>query len=88
MKRLFAVCLLMLCLSFPAFGGHTLGGGRYCECTPVNGTCPCCSASELAQTAIADTEPVTAPADPTRADSSLEFEILIVTLLLWLRLKA
>ena len=33
MKRLLPVCLLMLCLSFPVFGGHTVGGGYgYCEC--------------------------------------------------------
>ena len=32
MKRLLSVCLLMLCLSFPVFGGHVLEGGRWCEC--------------------------------------------------------
>jgi hypothetical protein len=32
MKKLLAVCLLMLCLSFPAFAGHTLGGGYACSC--------------------------------------------------------
>ena len=32
MKRLFAVCLLMLCLSLPCFAGHTLAGEFYCSC--------------------------------------------------------
>jgi hypothetical protein len=35
MKRLLSVCLLILCLSFPVFGGHTVAGGYgayYCEC--------------------------------------------------------
>lgn len=31
MRRLLAVCLLMLCLSIPAFAGHILPGG-WCEC--------------------------------------------------------
>ena len=33
MKRFFSGCLLMLCLSFPALGGHTVSGGFYCDCT-------------------------------------------------------
>ena len=36
MKRLVSVCLLMLCLSFPVFGGHVLQGGRYCDCSDPN----------------------------------------------------
>ena len=35
MRRLLCVGLLMLCLSFPVFGGHTVSGGYgsyYCEC--------------------------------------------------------
>jgi len=31
MKRLLSVVLLMLCLSFPVMGGHTLPG-NWCEC--------------------------------------------------------
>lgn len=31
MRILLPVCLLMLCLSFPVFGGHTMPGGS-CEC--------------------------------------------------------
>ena len=35
MRRFLSVCLLMLCLSFPVFGGHIVSGGYgyyYCEC--------------------------------------------------------
>ena len=32
MKRFLSVCLLMLCLSFPVFGGHVLQGVYWCEC--------------------------------------------------------
>ncbi|HKY03780.1 MAG TPA: hypothetical protein VJQ56_02765 [Blastocatellia bacterium] len=32
MKRLFTVCLLILCLSFPVLAGHTLGGMAWCDC--------------------------------------------------------
>jgi hypothetical protein len=40
MKRLLSVCLLMLCLSFPALAGHNVIGGAYCEpCDNV--TCIC-----------------------------------------------
>jgi hypothetical protein len=31
MKRLLSISLLMLCLSFPVFAGHTTQGGTYCE---------------------------------------------------------
>lgn len=33
MKRLFSVCLLILCLSIPVFAGHTVAGGRWCDCS-------------------------------------------------------
>jgi hypothetical protein len=32
MKKLFSICLLILCLSLPVFGGHTQSGGYYCTC--------------------------------------------------------
>ncbi len=32
MKRLVSVCLLILCLAFPVLAGHTLAGGRWCDC--------------------------------------------------------
>ena len=39
MKRLFFVVVLTLCLSFPAFAGHTLPG-EWCECGSFAG-CIC-----------------------------------------------
>jgi hypothetical protein len=40
MKRLLVVAVLMLCLSFPAFAGHTLPN-EWCECGgPITG-CIC-----------------------------------------------
>jgi hypothetical protein len=36
MKRLLSVCLLMLCLSFPAYAGHTVAGGYACSVCPCN----------------------------------------------------
>jgi hypothetical protein len=32
MKRLLATLTVIMCLSFPVFGGHVLGTGVYCEC--------------------------------------------------------
>lgn len=31
LKKLLSVCLLMFCLSLPAFGGHTQAG-NWCDC--------------------------------------------------------
>ena len=40
MKKLLAVSVLMLCLSFPAVGGHSVVDGAYCA--PCNvGECIC-----------------------------------------------
>jgi hypothetical protein len=40
MKKLLSVSLLMLCLSFPVFGGHNVAGGSYCDpCDNI--TCIC-----------------------------------------------
>jgi hypothetical protein len=80
MKRLLPVLLLMLCLTFPAFAGHTLGGGAYCEC----GTPGCVEdyPGECGRSGNATTQG-DAPKDITS-----ELGIAIVALLLWLRLKA
>ena len=40
MRRLLSICLLMLCLTFPVFAGHTVTGGAYCEpCDNVECIC-------------------------------------------------
>jgi hypothetical protein len=80
MKRLLPVLLLMLCLSFPAFAGHTVAGGAYCEC----GTPGCIEdyPGECGRSGQSATQ------DNTPKDVSSELGIVIVALLLWLRLKA
>jgi hypothetical protein len=80
MKRLFAVFLLMSCLSLPVFAGHTLAGEAYCDC----GTAGCVEdyPGECGGY-LPMTTHQTAPSDPTA-----ELGITIVALLFWLRLKA
>jgi len=68
----------MLCLSLPAFGGHTLGGGSYCECNT-----PGCVEDYPGECDRAATNQ-----DETPKDVTSELGIAIVALLLWLRLKA
>jgi hypothetical protein len=81
MKRLLSVSLLMLCLSFPAFAGHTVVGTAYCHC----GTVGCvedytgeCSGQRLVAT----------QSNESPRDATAELGIVIVALMLWLRLKA
>jgi hypothetical protein len=85
MKRLAAVFTLIFVLSLPVFAGHNQVGGAYCDCTPVNGACPCCSASGLSRTALDEKEPVTENADSNSTDSLPE--LLLLGILVWLRLK-
>ena len=49
MKRLLAVSVLMLCLSFPALGGHSVVGGGYCD--PCNNMDCICDGSDNPRTA-------------------------------------
>ena len=78
MKKLAAVCLLMLALSFPAFGGHTVSGNLPCSCGSPGCVqdypCECC------------TKPLTSGKAPT--DGTAEWGIALVAILFWLRLKA
>ena len=82
MKRLVAVCVLMLTLSFPTFGGHTVVGNAYCTC----GTPGCLEdyPGECGKTLSASTSASTEAPDSGTA----EWGIVLVGLLLWLRLKA
>ena len=79
MKRLLSVSLLMLCLSFPGFAGHSLQGGYACECETVGcvedfpGECSGHNTNQQSQSPKSET---------------VEFSIVIVALMLWLRLKA
>ena len=81
MKRLVAVLSLIICLSFPAFAGHTVQGDSYCDC----GTAGCIEdyPGECGGANYAASQPSEAP-----KDASAELGILIVALMLWLRLKA
>jgi hypothetical protein len=71
----------MLCLSFPAFAGHTVVGTVYCDC----GTPGCIEdyPGECGRSGNAATQ----SSEPL-SDASAELGIVIVALLLWLRLKA
>ena len=88
MKRFLSVCLLMLCLCLPVIGGHTQQGGygKLCECTPINGVCPCCGGSltvaneqendSINQNASDGTEP------------TFELGVIRMTFLIWLKMRA
>lgn len=84
MKRLFFVGVLMLCLSFPAFAGHTIPGD-WCECGSFAG----CVCEPGEQGGNRSTRSV---ADDSKQDApiSLGSETLLVlaVLLLMLRYKA
>ena len=81
MKRAVSVCLLMLCLSFPALAGHTQAGDNYCDC----GTRGCIEdyPGECSSGGNRATQQGDSPKDVTS-----ELGIVIVALMLWLRLKA
>ena len=76
MKKLAAVCLLILALSFPAFGGHTLADGYACSCNT-----PGCIEDYPGECGHAGTQ--------QNAPSNLGSESLLIlaAVMLWLRLK-
>ena len=79
MKRVLAVLLLMLALSFPAFGGHTVVGDYACNCGTVGciedfqGECDGHNTNQQGQSPKGGTA---------------ELSIVIVALMLWLRIRA
>ena len=79
MKKLLAVCLLILCLSFPVFAGHTQVGEYACSCSTVGciedypGECSGHGATQQSST-------------PT--DLGSESLLVLAALVLWLRLKS
>ena len=79
MRRLLAVSLLMLCLSFPVFAGHTVTGGYACSC----GTVGCIEDYKGECDGYGATQQSATPYDGTA-----EISIVLVALMLWLRLKA
>ena len=78
MKRLLSVWLLMLCLSFPAFAGHTIAGGYACTC----GTSGCIEDYDGECNGHGATQQGATP-----NDGATELGIMLVALLLLLRLK-
>lgn len=82
MKRLFSVCLLILCLSFPAFAGHTQAGDYgYCPGTPVEGVCPYCGGNLAAvQEDESTNQDVSDDAKPTA-----ELGLIRLAFLIWLK---
>ncbi|MGA9769686.1 MAG: hypothetical protein WBV94_11640 [Blastocatellia bacterium] len=79
MKRVLAVLLLILALSFPVLAGHTVPGNFACECGMsgyVEDYVGECSSNQRA----------TSPQDNLKDTTALG--ILILALLFWLRLKA
>ena len=79
MKRALSILLLMLALSFPVFGGHTVGGDYACDCR----TAGCIEDYEGECGEHNANRQSTSPSDGT-----VELSIVIVALMLWLRLKA
>jgi hypothetical protein len=80
MKRLVAVCTLIVGLSLPVYAGHNQVGGAYCDC----GTSGCVEDYKGECDSYRPTE--THQAAPI--DAAGELGIAVVALLLWLRLKA
>jgi len=72
----------MLCLSFPAFGGHVVIGGAYCDC----GTPGCIE--DYPGECGDGYRPMTTHQKNAPSDATAELGIVIVALLLWLRLRA
>ena len=82
MKRFLAVSLLMLCLSFPTFGGHTQTGGEPCSCRTAG--CIEDYQGECSNKALTSGD---TPQDGSTGIPA-ELGIALVAILLWLRLKA
>jgi hypothetical protein len=82
MRKLISVCLLMLCLCFPVFGGHTMPGG-WCECGSFAACI--CDPDELpgGNRAVQDESSQDKP-----SDLGSETLLVLALLLLMLRYKA
>ena len=83
MKRLLGVGMLILWVSFPALGGHTVAGDSYCSC----GTPNCLEDYPGECGGKLPASPANAP-DQAPESGTAELGIVLVALLLWLRLKA
>jgi hypothetical protein len=91
MKRFISVCLFILCLSFPALGGHTMPGG-WCNtpccygCIPDEGEqCAPCQQS-VNDSPVTDAQPVNSSNDSI-PDFGPEVMLGLLVLLMLLRIN-
>ena len=88
MKKLLSVSLLILCLSFPVFGGHTTQGNVFCECTPVQSVCPCCGGGDLLTVANDQENDSINQNASDGAELTLELSAIRMAFLMWLKTRA
>ena len=90
MKRLLFVVVFMLCLSFPAFAGHTLPG-EWCQCGGGFAAC-ICDPGEQGGNQSTRAVPDDSKADQSKQDAPIglgsETLLVLATLFLLLRYKA
>lgn len=80
MRRFAAVLLLIICLTFPALGGHTVAGGNWCQC----GSPGCiCDPGETPQGTTHNETDETQDTTPIE-----ELSLCLVAVLLFLRIRA
>ena len=84
MKKLLVVLTLICSLCLPVFGGHQqMGGGAYCPCTPVEGTCQCCGASFLTVADDQENDSVS-----QHVSDGAELGVIRLAVLMWLKVRA
>ena len=83
MKRLLFVVVLTLCLSFPAFAGHTVAG-EWCQCSAPGCLC---GPGEQSINPVTDGA-LNKPAQHRPVDVGSETLLVLAVLLLVLRYKA
>ena len=87
MKRVFIILLLTLCLSVPAFSGHTqTGNRRVCGCNVQQGICPCCGS--FLGAAISHENDYFDQNASGEAQPAVELGIIRLAFLMWLKIKA
>ena len=87
MRKLLWGCLLLLCLSFPALGGHTVINGGYCDCGAPG--CICDPGERPLGNRVSEPDGVPDKStQDTPADFGSETLLVLAALLLVLRYKA
>jgi hypothetical protein len=88
MRRLLVVFMLICALSLPVLGGHHQLGGYWCNCTPVEGTCPCCGFSGLAAEPDQENVSTAQSAVSESRETTQDWDIALTVLLTWLKVIA